>query len=191
MLENLPKFLGHAMEGVRAGANKAVFNAGEFASLPVTIQVTSTAFEDGGTLATRFTNDGAGVSPPLAWTQIPAGTAAVVLVIEDVDSPTPHPLVHTVAWNLPGQDGALPEGGLPGKDSTGEDIAMGLNSFFKAQYLAPDPPPGHGPHQYYFQAFALRELLELKEHPPLHTVMKAMAGLVTARGLLIGIYERK
>ena len=191
MLAHLPEVVGHTIAGIRAGADKAVFNAPEFAAAPVTIQVTSAAFEDGGTLAVRFTDDGAGVSPPLAWTQIPANTGALVLIIEDVDSPTLTPLVHTIAWNLPGQDGGLPEGGLPSKTSPDDGIAMGRNSFLKATYLAPDPPPGHGPHHYYFQLFAVKQPLELTGNPELHTVVNAMKGRVTARGLLIGIYERK
>lgn len=191
MLEHLPKVVGHMMEGIRAGAEKAVFNETEFAVAPVTIRVTSEAFEDEGTLDVRFTNDGIGISPPLAWDNIPEDTSTVVLIIEDVDSPTPTPLVHTIAWNLPGQDGWLPEGGLPSKASPDDNVAMGLNSFLKPQYLAPDPPPGHGPHHYYFQVFALREPLAIENHPMLHTVVKAMGGKVMARGLLVGIYERK
>ena len=190
MLERLPEGVGHALKGVRAGSDKAVFNSPDFVSAPVTIQVTSASFEGGGTIPSRFTDDGAGVSPPLAWTQIPPDTGALVLLIQDVDCPTPKPLVHTVAWNLPGHNGGLPEGGLPSKTSPGEDIAMGRNSFLRAHYLAPDPVPGHGPHRYYVQLFALREPLELAGHPKLHTVVNAMTGLVTARGLLTGIYQR-
>ena len=191
MLEKLPDAVGHALESVRPGPGKAVFNAPAFASAPATIRVSSAAFAEGGTLPIRFTDDGAGTSPPLAWTQVPAETGAIVLLIEDVDCPAPTPLVHAIAWNLPGQDGGLPEGGLPSKDSPGEGgIAMGRNSFFKPEYLAPDPPPGHGPHRYFFQVFAVREPLLLEGHPDLHTVVKAMTGQVTARGLLVGIYER-
>ena len=133
MLEKLPDAVGHALESVRPGPGKAVFNAPAFASAPATIQVSSAAFEEGGTLPIRFTDDGTGTSPPLAWTQIPANTGAVVLLIEDIDCPAPMPLVHTIAWNLPGHDGGLPEGGLPSKASPGDGgIAMGRNSFLKA-----------------------------------------------------------
>ena len=190
MLARVPIGVGHALRGVRAGADKAVFNAPDFVSAPVAIQVTSAAFDDGGPIPIRFTDDGTGVSPPLAWTHIPADTGALVLLIQDVDCPTPQPLVHTVAWNLPGHDGGLPAAGLPSKTSPGENITMGRNSFLKAQYLAPDPVPGHGPHRYYVQLFAMREPLDVEGHPNLHTVVKAMAGRVTARGLLIGTYER-
>ena len=191
MLKKLPDAVGHALESVRPGPAKAVFNAPDFVSAPATIQVTSAAFVEGGTLPIRFTDDGAGTSPPLAWTQVPVEAGAVVLLIEDIDCPTPSPLVHTIAWNLPGQDSGLPEGGLPSKASPGEGgIAMGRNSFLKAEYLAPDPPPGHGPHRYYIQVFAVQEPLALEGHPDRHALVKAMTGKVTARGLLIGIYER-
>ena len=190
MLEHLPVSVGHPLRKVRAGADKAAFNKSPFASVPVSIQVTSAAFEEGGLLPIRFTNDGEGISPPLAWTQIPVDTGTLVLLIQDVDCPTPEPLVHTVALNLPGQDGGLPEAGLPSKISLGEEMAMGRNSFLRPRYLAPDPVPGHGPHRYYFQVFAVREALEFKEKPNLHMVVKAMTDRVTARGLLVGIYER-
>ncbi len=191
MLGKLPDAVGHALESVRPGPTKAVINAPAFASAPAVIQVSSAAFEEGGTLPIRFTDDGLGISPPLAWTQVPAGTGAIVLLIEDIDCPAPMPLVHAIAWNLPGQDGGLPEGALPSKASPGESgIVMGRNSFFKPEYLAPDPPPGHGPHRYYFQFFAVREPLALEGHPDRHALEKAMTGQVTARGLLVGIYER-
>jgi phosphatidylethanolamine-binding protein (PEBP) family uncharacterized protein len=42
--------------------------------LPSDFVLTSTAFEDGGTLPLVHTCDGAGSSPPLSWTGGPAGT---------------------------------------------------------------------------------------------------------------------
>jgi phosphatidylethanolamine-binding protein (PEBP) family uncharacterized protein len=38
-------------------------------------------------------------------------------------------------------------------------IQQGHNSYFTHRYLPPDPPPGHGPHRYAFQIFALSEYL--------------------------------
>ena len=44
-------------------------------------------------------------------------------------------------------DTSLPEGALPCTCPAGASLS--------ATYLPPDPPPGHGPHRYAFQVFAL------------------------------------
>src|SRR5215468_10402113 len=58
----------------------------------------------------KYTADGAGVSPPLQWKGVPDAAGSVVLLVEDADSPTRHPLVHAIAYDLSGhrmQRGAL------------------------------------------------------------------------------------
>ncbi len=45
------------------------------------LRLTSAAFQDGGTLPVVYTCDGAGHSPPLAWTGAPAGTAQFALLM--------------------------------------------------------------------------------------------------------------
>ncbi len=77
MLEHVPEWLGRSLRGMRAGMEKVAASAiapGEVAR----IDLASTAFADGGRLPDRFTADGAGVSPPLAWrrwtARMPAGS---------------------------------------------------------------------------------------------------------------------
>ena len=43
------------------------------------MHVTSTAFADGGAIPTKYTHDGAGVSPPLAFSDVPPGTKSLAL----------------------------------------------------------------------------------------------------------------
>ena len=43
------------------------------------MRLSSTAFAEGGTLPPRFTCDGDGVSPPLAWEDVPDGTQGFAL----------------------------------------------------------------------------------------------------------------
>ncbi len=197
MLEKLPHAIGQALSGVRAGLERTIVHGPDLADVPDTLRVLSPAFADGGAIPERFTEDGDAVSPPLAWTGVPAAARAVTLVIEDADSPTPSPLVHAIVWNLPGRDGDIAEGALPSDDSPEGDASPGLepdlgrNSFFGAEYLAPDPPPGHGPHRYVFQVFALAEPLPLDGHPGRSALMAAMRGRVLAKGALVGIYERE
>ena len=79
---------------------------------------------------------------------------------------------------------------LKSEGSGGWPQALGRNSFLKPEYLPPDPPSGHGAHQYAFQIFALDKVLELDEAPGRGALIEAMKGHVLAMGSLVGRYER-
>ena len=190
MLEKLPHAVGHALQGLQPGPEATVFHGGDVAAVPDTIRVTSEAFADGSMMPARYTEDGEKISPPLAWSGVPAEAQAVVVLVEDADSPTSHPLVHAIVWDLPGSDGALPEGGLKSKGAPGEPHALGKNSFLGAEYLPPDPPTGHGPHRYLFQVYALSRRPKLSGTPGRGALLDAMRGHVIAKGCLTGLYER-
>lgn len=189
MLEKLPHALGEAMAPLRAGL-EGTASHGALSGAPDAIRVTSPAFADGGAIPAAHTADGPGTSPPLAWAGVPEGTRAVVLLVEDADSPTPKPLVHAIAWQLPPDDGSLAEGALPGPGGEGTVTALGENSFMRAQYLPPDPPTGHGDHRYLFQVFALDLALAFGTPPGRGALLAAMEGHVLARGCLTGTYRR-
>ena len=190
MLEKIPHAVGEALSGLKAGIEKTATHA-EFEAVPGGIRVTSPAFADGAAMPARFTQDGLKLSPPLTWSGIPAGTAALVLLVEDADSPTPRPIVHAIAWDLPGTSDGLPEGALasPGSEGTVEEV--GKNTFLRAGYLPPDPPKGHGPHRYLFQLYALNRHLGLDGVPGRSALLEGMHGHVLAKGALVGTYERR
>jgi Raf kinase inhibitor-like YbhB/YbcL family protein len=189
MLEKLPAAVGHVLRRARPGLETIVFH-----QIPspggAPLEVSSAAFDDWGPLSPRHTADGEGLSPPLRWRGVPAATSSIVVLIEDADSPTPHPLVHAIAWNLPGVDGGLAEGAL--RDERGEPLVpdCGLNSYLQARYLPPDPPPGHGPHRYAFEVFALDRSPRFRGTPGRGQIVDALQGHVLADGCLIGVYER-
>lgn len=192
MLEHVPAWLGRALTGLRAGADKLVIagvagGAGEHA-----IALSSPAFADGARLPPRFTADGAGVSPPLVWGDPPAGTARMVLVVEDADAPAPQPLVHAVVWGIAAAAGRLAEGAIVRDgdgDAQGRDV--GRNSYLAEGWLPPDPPTGHGAHRYAFQLFALDAGAgDPGSTPGRGDVVAAMRGHVLAAGLLVGTYSR-
>jgi Raf kinase inhibitor-like YbhB/YbcL family protein len=190
MLEKIPASVGHALAGIRPGLDKTVYYDEQLRAVPETISVTSTAFEHGAPMPARFTEDGEKISPPLAWSGIPESANAVALLIEDADSPTPKPLVHAIAWDLPGHDLSLPEGALKSAGSPGRRVALGRNSILSAEYLPPDPPTGHGAHHYFIQVFALDAPPALEGKPGRGKMVEAIAGHVLAKGFLIGTYER-
>src|SRR3546814_3441417 len=101
MLEHIPRWLGTAMRGMRAGADKLAIVQLTNGIEVGTIDLMSPAFANEGRLPPRFTADGAGLSPPLVWGTLPPKTAAIALIVEDADAPTPTPLVHAIVWDLP------------------------------------------------------------------------------------------
>jgi phosphatidylethanolamine-binding protein (PEBP) family uncharacterized protein len=172
MMEKIPAPVGRILQGLRAGMENVLSHQQESRTLPETIQLSSHAFQDGRSLDRKYTLDGAGISPPLAWRGLPAETQVLVLIIEDADSPTPRPIVHAVVADLEPANGSLAE------------RALGQ------RYTPPDPPPGHGPHRYVFQLFALRGMLDqpIRDKDDIVEILQAGGGL--ALGRLIGTYER-
>ena len=192
MLEHVPRWLGAAMKGMRAGADKlAIVQPGLGARFGA-IDLMSPAFAAGGRLPPRFTADGAGVSPPLIWGNVPDGTARLALLVEDPDAPAPVPLVHAVIWGLPAAECRIAEGAIVADgagDADGRDV--GRHSFLGEGWLPPDPPTGHGEHRYAFQLFALDDAApDPAATPGRSALIKAMGGHVLAAGLLVGTYSR-
>jgi len=190
MLEKLPDFVGHALREQRAGIDQIAF-----ARLPLrggqgAITVTSLAFVDHGPIPVTYTADGEGRSPPLQWTGVPEAARSLVLIVEDADSPTPHPLVHAIAVGLAPDEAALREGALMDDAEAPAEARLGRNSYLRHGWLPPDPPPGHGKHRYAFQVFALAGHATMPETPGRDALMEALAEDAIASGCLIGTYER-
>ncbi|MEO8524100.1 MAG: YbhB/YbcL family Raf kinase inhibitor-like protein [Caldimonas sp.] len=190
MLEKLPDIVGHALRGQRAGLDKTAFHAVDLRGGMASITVTSLAFADHAPIPERYTADGAGVSPPLQWHGLPAGAASMLLIVEDADAPTPSPLVHAIVVDLEAGDGAMAEAALPSHDHPGAGLKVGLNSYLKASWMPPDPPPGHGVHRYVFQVFALEAGATFSDEPGREAVLDAISAHGLASGCLIGTYER-
>lgn len=142
------------------------------------MKLTSSAFEHGGTIPTRFTCDGDDVSPPLQIADVPEGTKTLVLVVDDPDAPAGtwlHWLVYDIA-----PLSQIQEADVPGK--------QGTNDFGKKEYGGPCPPSGQ--HRYFFRLHALDSELNLQEEASREDVEKAMAGHVLEKAELMGLYER-
>jgi Raf kinase inhibitor-like YbhB/YbcL family protein len=190
MLEKLPDAVGHALRNVRAGLDQIVFNSSGLRAGMGALQVSSLAFADHAPIPARYTADGEGISPPLQWSGVPANAASLVLIVEDADAPTPHPLVHAIAVDLPPSDGSLSEGAITASGEKADEVREGRNSYLMAGWLPPDPPPGHGSHRYAFQLFALGPGEAFNGKPGRDEVMAAVRERALASGCLIGTYER-
>ena len=151
------------------------------------MNLTSTSFQEGSRIPVKFTCNGAGVSPQLAWSAPPAGTASYALIVTDPVAPR-RTFVHWVLYGLPAVAQALPEGVL-GLGQLVDGGRQGRNDFGDLGYGGPCPPPG-SPHHYIFTLYALDAKLNLPVGATRARIEAAMQGHILAIGRLIGLFER-
>jgi phosphatidylethanolamine-binding protein (PEBP) family uncharacterized protein len=187
--------LAAMLKNKRAGEAQLAWNLPALAG-PEVLGLHSPDFEHGSAIPTAHAGKRAGGenrSPALAWSGTPAGTAQLLLVVQDVDSPTRTPFVHCVAL-LEADLVQLPAGAL-NAESPAPGVRV-LRSGMGRGYLGPEPIKGHGPHRYVFQLFALPTAITAAEgEAPLDTakpgaVLAAISGPAVARGRLDGLYTR-
>jgi Raf kinase inhibitor-like YbhB/YbcL family protein len=145
------------------------------------LELTSESFEHGEPIPERHTCSGEGTSPPLAWSFLPDGARTLALIVHDPDAPSGD-FVHWLAWNIDPADGGIEE------DKPAP--VQGTNGFGRPGYGGPCPPPGHGPHRYYFHLFALDAELDLEAGAAREQLENAIDGHVLAEAELMGTFER-
>lgn len=180
------RLLGRWLRPLRASESRSPLADNAFAA-PTAIVVTSPAFADGQPMPRSSAGAGVGddVSPELRWTGVPAGTVALLLLLDDVDVPLRRPLFHCGAVLGPERTG-LSDGEFR-SGTTGVRILGTILS--KDGYSGPRPIPGHGPHRYRFHVLALDRPLP-DDVTSVGAAVAVAAGHVLARGALTGTYER-
>jgi Raf kinase inhibitor-like YbhB/YbcL family protein len=123
-------------------------------------KLSSPAFADNATLPLKYAGGtmcgkdsrGGNISPPLAWSNAPAGTKSFAVVVIDPDGRRGLGSVHWVAYNIPASRSGLQEGegGAPPAD-----VTPGKNSRGTAGYTGPCGPPADAPHHYVIDVLAL------------------------------------
>jgi Raf kinase inhibitor-like YbhB/YbcL family protein len=154
---------------------------------PAAFELRTTAFKSGEDIPEKFTCDGPDVSPPLGWTDPPAGTQSFVLIADDPDAPG-GTWVHWVAYDLPASLRQLPEG-VPRDGEVKGGGRQGLNDFPSIGYGGPCPPPGK-PHRYYFRLYAVDRKVGLKAGASRKEVEQVMKGHVLGKAELMGRHHR-
>ncbi len=164
-------------------------------SMPVqggkAMEVTSTAFREGGKIPQKYVMPGAGgqnLSLPIKWSGAPAGTQSFALSIVD-----PHPVarnwVHWLVINIPPDANSLAEG-ASGKNMPGGAMEL-HNSWGKPAYGGPQPPKGTGDHPYVTTVYALNVArLDLRQNAGLGEFLKVLKGKVMAQASLTGYYSQ-
>jgi Raf kinase inhibitor-like YbhB/YbcL family protein len=174
--------IGKVIEPIRAGDDKIAARKLHVTERMRTITVASSAFPDGGELPVTFTADGAGLAPPIAWSNIPDDARSLILIAEDPDAPFLNPFVHWLVYSLP-----VTTRSIAGSPASGR---LGKNSMLRNGYAPAAPPRGHGAHHYHFQVFALDTVLELGEGAGRHGLLDAIRDHVIAWGETVATYQR-
>ena len=146
------------------------------------LRIKSPAFDGHKRIPERHTGDGEDVSPALEWTGAPEGTQSFAVVVHDPDAPLVDGFTHWVAYGIPGDASGLPEGAQDG-------LVQGTHSMGERGYMGPAPPPGHGPHHYYFWVYALDDDLELEPGLDRRTLLDRIEDHVIEQARVIGTYE--
>jgi phosphatidylethanolamine-binding protein (PEBP) family uncharacterized protein len=187
--------LGRLLNDRRAGETHTAWNLPNLEG-PELMTLTSQAFGHGDALPIEHcakTIGGADLSPHLAWTPPPPGTAQLLLVVEDIDVPLTKPAVHCVALIDPASEHLGPGALGARQPSTGVRV---LRSTIGRGYHGPAPIKGHGPHHYIFQLFALSAPVDSApgttpaDRARPRALLPAITAPVLGRGRLTGVFER-
>lgn len=146
----------------------------------------SSAFTTGRTIPQKYTCDGINVSPPLEWSDVPAGTKNLLLVCYDPDA-TGGTFYHWAAYDIAPDMKQLDE--IPaGKQD--RRFLQAVNDFGKPGYAGPCPPRSHRPHAYRFRLSALKERLETPAEPRCAQILRLAKPIEIGAAELVGYYGR-
>ena len=147
------------------------------------MDLTSSAFTNGGNIPPLYSCKGKDISPPLAWTNVPAKTRSFVLICDDPDAPV-DTWIHWILFNIPADTHSLDKN-VPATLTNG--AVHGLNSWHRSDYGGPCPPSGT--HRYFFRLYALDTTLSLKAGANRKAVEHAMKEHILAETELMGRFS--
>jgi len=152
------------------------------------LTLSSSAFSANGAIPGKYSCEGQNLSPPLAWSGVPAAAKSLALIVQDPDAPDPAAptkvVSHWVVYDLPPGTTAIAEGGsdLP------SSAHQAKNEKGDMAYMGPCPPKGN--HRYFFKLYALDTTLPTLDGPKEKDIEQAMQGHVIGSGELIGTYQK-
>lgn len=156
----------------------------------MTFTLTSFAYTNGGEIPSQYTCEGENISPPLSWSDLPAQTQSLVLIIDDPDAPDPKApkmtWVHWLVYNIPTNVFDLPASAS--SDLLPAGSIEGINDWKKVEYGGPCPPIGR--HRYFHKLYALDSILKPITKPTKENILAAMDGHILAKTVLMATYKK-
>ena len=151
------------------------------------ISLKSKVFENGELIPSKYTCDGANISPPLKWGTEIETVKTFAIIADEPDAPDGS-LVHWILFNIPASINQLHEDVTPIRNIP-EEILFGTNDFGHIGYNG--PCPSKGIHKYQFKIYGLDSAVHLEAGATVKEIMKQMEGHIIAEGKLIGKYKRQ
>ena len=152
------------------------------------MDLSSTAFVQGGDIPRKYTCEGDDIAPALSWSDVPDRIQSLALIVDDPDAPDPAAptmtWVHWVLFDIPPGATEIPEGSRP----LPEGCRDGLNDWHRTGYGGPCPPVGR--HRYFFKLYALDMQLAGLQRPTKAELERAIQGHVLAQAQLVGTYQK-
>lgn len=146
------------------------------------MKIASTAFDNGGKLAAKYSHEGGNKNPELKIEGVPANAKSLALIVDDPDAPGGL-FTHWLVWNIDPKTTSVAE------DSAPKSATEGTNDFGENGYGGPQPPSGT--HRYYFKIFALDQMLKIAAGAKRREFEKAMKGHVIAQAEVMSRYSAK
>jgi Raf kinase inhibitor-like YbhB/YbcL family protein len=104
-----------------------------------------------GNLASNPNCVGQNVSPPLAWTNVPAGTRSFAMLMHDQEGRSGLGVAHWVAYNIPANVTSFAENEV---SQPSPKVTGGKSTQNQAIYMGPCPPVNTGHHHYVYTVIA-------------------------------------
>ena len=192
-LRSPPRGIASLRSCVPLFAVVALLPSGIAAQVPEPIVVASPVLRTGELIPRDHSPDGRNLSPPIVWSNLPAGTRQLAVICQDHGAGNPPPWVHWIIYNIPATATGLPEG-IPFDplDPMPAEIAgavQGNNSWGLPMYRGP-APPAESLHHYHFAVYALDTELDLPPGLDRDELLAAIDGHVIGEGALVPVYER-
>jgi Raf kinase inhibitor-like YbhB/YbcL family protein len=153
------------------------------------MRLTSDALRN-GQIPMRHSKDGDNVSPPLSWSDLPAGTKELALLLENITPQTKEPFVQWLVYGIPADADGLPES-YQHKRAPKEPLAVrqGRNALDNVGYNGPLGTVNRSI-RYRFRLLALDAPLDLPPGADKREFLEASAGHVLDQSDLVATYER-
>ncbi|MFI8106403.1 YbhB/YbcL family Raf kinase inhibitor-like protein [Streptomyces sp. NPDC086023] len=151
------------------------------------MRIETPAFREDGWIPVEHTVDGDDSPPPLLFEGVPSEAVSLALVVHDPDVPRDRRpdgnFDHWVVWNIPAAQHRL------FRDDVNLAV-VGRTTRGTNTWIGPAPPPGDGPHRYFFTLYALDTMLDLSDSAGRPELEAAMAGHVLEQAVLMGRFQR-
>jgi Raf kinase inhibitor-like YbhB/YbcL family protein len=144
------------------------------------MNISSSSFENGGSIPDKHARKGGDKSPALKIEDVPEDAKSLALIMDDPDAPS-GTFTHWILFNMSPRTKEIHE------DSPPVMATQGRNDYGDVGYGGPQPPSGE--HRYFFKVFALDAPLSLSRGAKRSEIEEAMKGHILDEAELMGRFS--